>query len=374
MSGPSGGDNGKDALADYMRALQKLNGSKKSSAPDNSEIDPMASLMQSIEPADSREKAASGGDPLDLGGPDLAGRDQPARKKDDSLNLYLQALDKAKAQKASQRPSEAKREAPLGVANLEEVRGALKAETIESQMSSADGGGKEKGAFRRGLDRLRQRGTRPGPAKKKKAPRRVPAAAEVVPEAPPLLEAETPPVPEPIAAPRQAKVKPPRKAKAKAKAKPKRAAARAESTAPFRASPGTVKTGALLVCLALGLLLQRLIYALASMPYGLNDLAVGTAIAMPVLLVLVLVQPQTQSDWTALLASACAIAVTGGLGVALGVSLLHANAIAMNETGYIVQLFVHLSVLTLIWGPVFLTVTGLLHRMELLKLSGTVEF
>ena len=92
------------------------------------------------------------------------------------------------------------------------------------------------------------------------------------------------------------------------------------------------------------------------------------------MLILAWVHPESRSDWTALLASVVAIAVTGGLGVALGISLLHANSMAMHEAGYVVQLFVHLAILSVLWGPVFLTVAGLLHRMELLKLSEPAEY
>lgn len=384
MSGSSGGNESKDALADYMRALQKLNGSNQSAAADDSGSDAMAGPEQGINPAElapppsPAEKTTSEADSLEPDGPGMAGRDQTASEQADSMSLYLQALSKVKQKQPApegSEPGEAAQGSRPAAANLDVVRGALKAEAGESQTASASGAEKRTGTFRNGLDRLRQRGPKAEPTKVKKTPRRIPAAAEVVPMAPLSPESEAPLVLEPAVPPRKTKSKPARKPKAKVTVKPKRAGPQGGvSAAPFNASPRMLKVGAFLVCLAVGLMLQRLIYSLAGLPYALNDLGIGATLALPVLLVLVLVRPQTRSDWMALLASAAAIAVTGGLGVALGISLLHTNALAMHETGYLMQLFVHLLILTLIWGPVFLIVTGLLHRMELLKLSDSMEF
>lgn len=351
MTGEKKGGEGKDALADYMRALNKLHDTEDSSK-----------TCGPVSPAGS---AAGRDDAQGTANPPAA----PARAVEDTMSQYLKALERAKckpAKKPAGEPGATAHGSPRTLAALRAARSALEAEPAVAQAHPAEAPAKRSGMLRRGLDRLQSRGDGSKPARKKLAPRRVAAAGNELPEAPLKLERQAPPP--------KAKAKPNRKSKAGPKIKPARAAPRGvASAAPFNASPISVKIGALLLSLVVGLLLQRLIYHVGEIPYALNDLTVGTAVVLPVLLILFLVSPETRSDWTALLASSAAISVTGGLGIALGASLLHANALEMNETAYPIQLVVHLVILSVLWGPIFLTVTGLLHRMELLKLSDPLE-
>lgn len=362
MSGQKEGGHGKDALADYMRALNKLNGSKDAPATTDKESSAKAGA-----PHDGGTGAAN--QPLDPAG-------------DDTMSQYLQALERAKGNPKKgpgDGPAVKAQGAPQRQAVLKAARSAQETRSTAPQTPSAEVPVRKAGVLRRGLERLQDRGNRAKPARQKMTPRRVPADPALMPAAPLAAEPEAPlapkpAAPKPVAPPPKVKSKVGRKFKPSFKAKSGKAVSRGgKSAVPFNASPTSIKLGALLLSLVAGLLLQRLVYHLGEMPFALYDFGIGAAVVVPVLLILLLVKPETRSDWTALLASTTAIGVTGGLGIALGVSLLHANALAMNEAAYPIQLLVHLVILAVLWGPVFLTVAGLLHRMELLKLSDPLK-
>ena len=324
-----------------------------------------ASAADAPRPEVSPEASSSAGKALDwLQGTGLE-PDQPSTAPDavpkrpaSSVDQYKQALERSKAKQksAEQGPAEVQPNAAetqateagrLSAADAlkaarSRLRQSAEAESVtEASEHLSDGTG-----YRRPAERLQGRASLE--PKKKRKPRRIRAKKLELPQA---QSAEAGPA-----------VTARRKAKMPGEASDEQGGAVRSNVPPWSVKP--------LLCLAVvlaGLGLQLLVYLLLGTVFGAKEVAAGVIAALPAALVLVLVAPETRREWGAVIGSAAALGLVGGLAFAFCLAATQSAALA--GVSIVVALFVQLGILTMLLGPVFLIVAAVLHRLELIELT-----
>ncbi len=267
-----------------------------------------------------------------------------AKKSDDSMDAYLQSLNKLKAEKgasgASGAQDEAAEDEPQSPADaLKAARGMMQ--------DSGETGDQVDRRYQQATERLKQRSSVQEAAQKK--PRRVPALRGV-------LHTEDDRAPcAPAAGGR----------KARSKANPKAAAAGGSRLTEL--PPAAVKAGVGVALLVAGLLLQLGVYLLLDTPFLARDLLAGVCAMLPVGLVIALVTPETDRDWRAVIGGVAALGLTASLAFALALATSHSASLAGAHI--VVVVFLQLGILTMLLGPVILAVAAWLHRLELITLT-----
>ncbi len=383
MSDSNGGGAGEpdSGLSKYQEALRRLKGDAAEAAPElvaapaPPEADPapdnaappepaedsaMSFLdeiaeehglgtARSSEPASAKLAADSAGEAPVAAAAPVAEDEKPPKKSDNSMDRYLNSLNKLKAEKGAEGPSgsqaEAEDEEPGPADALKAARGMLQDSAAASEVAAEDSGQAVDTRFQRAAERLEDRPAVQQPAKKKL--RRVPALKGV-------LHADEACAPCAPAAGRR---------KVKARAKP----GTPDSSRLTELPPLALKAGICLAVLVAGLLLQFAVYLLLDTQFVFTDLLAGCAAMLPVGLVLAMVVPETDREWYATIGGVAALGLVASLGFAL--CLAAGISEALSEVHVVVLLFTQLGIITLLLGPAIMIVAGLLHRLELIELT-----